>query len=124
MAGRTGQRRVGAVQGEAGIPLVVEALQDERISVGRPYFDRMSTGVGLALLFLMAVAPMLPWRKANPETVASRLIGPAWFAAGVTVVAVLIGERGLAPLLAYALGAFAGESAARYVWQATRRNGW
>ncbi len=105
-------------------PLVVEALQDERISVGRPYFDRMSTGVGLALLFLMAVAPMLPWRKANPETVASRLIGPAWFAAGVTVVAVLIGERGLAPLLAYALGAFAGGSAARHVWLATRRNGW
>ena len=105
-------------------PLVVEALQDERISVGRPYFDRMSTAVGLALLFLMAVAPMLPWRKATTETMASRLIGPAWFAAGVTVVAVLIGERGLAPLLAYALGAFAGGSAARHVWLATRRNGW
>ncbi len=105
-------------------PLVVEALQDERISVGRPYFDRMSTGVGLALLFLMAVAPMLPWRRANTETMASRLIGPAWFAAGVTVVAILVGERGLAPLLAYALGAFAGGSAARHVWLSTRRNGW
>ncbi len=105
-------------------PLVVEALQDERISVGRPYFDRMSTGVGLALLFLMAVAPMLPWRRTNAETMASRLIGPAWFAAGVTVVAVLIGERGLAPLLAYALGAFAGGSAARHVWLSLRRNGW
>ena len=105
-------------------PLVVEALQDEQISVGRPYFDTMSTAVGLALLFLMAVAPMLPWRRASGEVMASRLIGPAWFAAGVTVGAVLLGERGLAPLLAYALGAFAGGSAARQIWLTTRRQGW
>lgn len=84
----------------------------------------MSTAVGLALLFLMAVAPMLPWRRASGEVMASRLIGPAWFAAGVTVAAVLLGERGLAPLLAYALGAFAGGSAVRHVWLSTRRTGW
>ena len=46
-------------------PLIVEALQDgDRISVGAPYFDRMTMPIGLALLFLMAVAPVLPWRKA------------------------------------------------------------
>jgi cytochrome c-type biogenesis protein CcmF len=84
----------------------------------------MSTAVGLALLFLMAVAPMLPWRRASGEVMASRLIGPAWFAAGVTVGAVLLGERGLAPLLAYALGAFAGGSAARQIRLTTRRQGW
>ena len=29
-----------------------------------PYFDRMTMPIGLALLFLMAMAPVLPWRKA------------------------------------------------------------
>ena len=48
-------------------PLLVEALNGDRISVGEPYFDRMTMPIGLALLFLMAVAPVLPWRKATGE---------------------------------------------------------
>ena len=38
-------------------PLVIEALQDRRLSVGRPFFDRMTTPLGLSLLTLMAIAP-------------------------------------------------------------------
>ena len=41
---------------------IAEALQGRQLSVGEPYFDRMTTPIGLALLFLMAVAPALPWR--------------------------------------------------------------
>ena len=44
----------------------------------RPYFDRMTMPIGLALLFLMAVAPVLPWRKASGE-----LLSPAAALAGV-----------------------------------------
>ena len=43
-------------------PLIAEALRGSRLSVGEPYFDRMATPIGLALLFLMAAAPALPWR--------------------------------------------------------------
>ena len=46
-------------------PLLVEALRSEKLSVGEPYFDRMTVPLGLALLFLMAVAPALPWRAAS-----------------------------------------------------------
>ena len=45
-------------------PLIVEAVNGERISVGVPYFNRMTMPIGLMLLFLMAIAPVLPWRKA------------------------------------------------------------
>ena len=65
-------------------PLVVEAFNGERLSVGGPYFDRMTAPVGLALLFLMAVAPVLPWRKASGELLRRRLQWPAW-AAGLTL---------------------------------------
>ena len=46
-------------------PLLVEAFDGRTISVGNPYFDRMTRPIGLALLFVMAVAPMLPWGGAS-----------------------------------------------------------
>ena len=72
----------------------------------------------------MAVAPVLPWRKASTEVLSARLLWPAWAGAGALVVALLLGARGLAPLLAFALGGFAGGAAARQVVLATRRQGW
>jgi cytochrome c-type biogenesis protein CcmF len=105
-------------------PLVIEAVQDRRISVGRPYFDRMTTPIGLALLFLMAVAPVLPWRKASGELLRRRLFWPAWCGAGALVVAVLVGVDGLAAPLAIALGGFAAGAAGRQLVLATGRQGW
>ncbi|HUP71152.1 MAG TPA: heme lyase CcmF/NrfE family subunit [Acidimicrobiales bacterium] len=105
-------------------PLIAEALDGRRLSVGRPYFDRMTTPVGLTLLFLMAVAPALPWRKASGELLRARLQWPAW-AGGFTIAAcVVFGLRGLAPLLAFGLGAFAAAAALRQLVLSSRRQGW
>ena len=105
-------------------PLVVEAVSDERLSVGVPYFNRMTMPIGLVILFLMAVAPVLPWRKASEELLRVRLFWPA--VAGVVAVlgVVLAGNRGVAPVLAFGLGAFAGGAALRQIVLATRRQGW
>ena len=105
-------------------PLIVEAVQDRRTVVGAPYFDRLSMPIGIALLFLMAVAPVLPWRKASQELLRDRLFWPAWTGAGALAVAVVVGADGLAPLIAFALGGFAAGAALRQVVLATRRQGW
>ncbi len=105
-------------------PLIVEAVNGERISVGTPYFNRMTGPIGLTLLFLMAVAPVLPWRKASGELLRERLLWPAWIGAGTLVLSVALGARGLMPLIAFALAGFAGGSAMRQVVLATRRQGW
>jgi cytochrome c-type biogenesis protein CcmF len=105
-------------------PLVVEAINDEQLSVGVPYFNRMTMPLGLLILFLMAVAPVLPWRKASGELLRVRLFWPAVAAAVVVVGTVLIGARGVAPVLAFGLGAFAGGAAMRQVVLASRRQGW
>lgn len=105
-------------------PLVVEAAQDERISVGVPYFERMTMPLGLALLLLMAVAPVLPWRKASGELLVRRLEWPAWGGVGTLVVAVVAGARGLVPLIAFGLAGFAAAAAIRQLVLATRRQGW
>ncbi len=104
-------------------PLVLEAANGERISIGRPYFDRMTMPIGIALLFLMAVAPVLPWRKASGELLLHRLIWPAWIGTGVVVLAVAFGARGFVPLVAFGLGGFAAGAAIRQIVLATRRQG-
>jgi cytochrome c-type biogenesis protein CcmF len=101
-------------------PLVHEALNDERITVGRPYFDRMTMPIGLALLALMAVAPVLPWRKASRGVLAERLIWPMWCGVGTLVFAVVVGARGLAPLAAFGLAGLAAGSALRQIVLAAR----
>ncbi|OWY61654.1 cytochrome C biogenesis protein CcmF, partial [cyanobacterium TDX16] len=105
-------------------PLIVEALNGERISVGTPYFNRMTTPIGLALLFLMAIAPALPWRKASAELLRDRLFWPAWAGVGTLVVAVALGATGLVPILTFGLAGFAGGAALRQIVLATRRQGW
>ena len=70
-------------------PLVAEALRGSRLSVGEPYFDRMATPIGLALLFLMAAAPALPWRATSGDVVRNRLIVPAWIG-GLTMLAAAV----------------------------------
>ena len=104
-------------------PLIIEALRDERISVGEPFFNRMTMPLGMVLLFLMGVAPVLPWRRTNTETLAQRLWWPAWCAPAAVGVALLVGARGIEPLLAFALGGFAAGSALRQLTLATRRQG-
>jgi len=88
-------------------PLLAEALQDRQLSVGEPYFDRMTTPIGIVLLFLMAVAPALPWRATSGEVLRKRLIVPAWFGVVVMAVAAVLGARDFWTLVTFGLAAFA-----------------
>jgi len=104
-------------------PLIVEAKDDRKIAVGSPFFDTMARPIGLVLLFLMAVAPALPWRKASGELLRDRLFWPAWCGAGTLALSVLLGGDGFAPLLAFGLAGFAAGAAVRQLVLATRRQG-
>jgi cytochrome c-type biogenesis protein CcmF len=103
-------------------PLIVEAFQNRQISVGAPYFEKMSMPIGFTLLFLMAVAPLLPWRKAGRELLVHRVEWPAWGAALSIVIAVAVGARGALPLLGFSMAGFAGTSAVRQLALSARRH--
>ncbi|MBM3673626.1 MAG: heme lyase CcmF/NrfE family subunit [Actinobacteria bacterium] len=104
-------------------PLVAEALSGSRLSVGEPYFDRMTTPLGLALLFLMAVAPALPWQGTTGEVLRRRLLVPAYLGVFAMVATLLLLTRDLVTALAFGLGAFAVAGIVREVGHAvaTRR---
>ena len=105
-------------------PLIVEAVGGSQITVGGPYFNRMTGPIVIALLFLMGVGPVLPWRKASGETLRRRLLVPAWFGGGAIVLSVALGARGIVPLVVFGLGGFVVGSAVRQITLATRRQGW
>jgi cytochrome c-type biogenesis protein CcmF len=94
-------------------PLLYESLTGQQVTVGAPYFDRMTLPIGLALLVLMAIGPALPWRKTNLVTMRDRLLVPAACGVAVVVVCVAAGVRGLGPLLAFGLGGFAASANVR-----------
>jgi cytochrome c-type biogenesis protein CcmF len=88
-------------------PLLAEAVQGRQLSVGEPYFDRMTTPIGIALLFMMAVAPALPWRTTSSDVLRDRLLIPAWVGAITMVVAIVVGAHGITDVVAFGLAAFA-----------------
>ena len=104
-------------------PLVVQAVNGQQLTVGAPYFNTLTMPIVVCILFLMAVAPVLPWRKASPDLLRRRLLKPAAFAVAVLVVAVLAGVRGLNPLLAFGLGGFAFATALRQLFVEVKGRG-
>jgi len=104
-------------------PLIVQALNGPSLTVGGPFFDEMTMPIVLCLLFLMAVAPVLPWRRASGELLRHRLAWPAVAAVVVLAACVVAGLRGFWPLVVFGLGAFAGASALRQLWLVSHRSG-
>ena len=78
-----------------------------------PFFNTIAIPFGLSLLFLMAVAPALSWRKINAAVLWHRLAIPAWAGVLTVVLCVSFGLRGLDPLIGFGLGAFAAATAGR-----------
>jgi cytochrome c-type biogenesis protein CcmF len=46
-------------------PLIAEAVREQKVSVGAPFFNQMTLPVMLALVFLVGVGPALPWGRAS-----------------------------------------------------------
>jgi cytochrome c-type biogenesis protein CcmF len=74
-------------------PLVVEAVRKVQMSVGRPYFDRMTVPIGAFILFVMGVGPALPWGSSTTEELKRRLLPPLSLGFGVLIVALAYGIR-------------------------------
>ncbi|HZU72164.1 MAG TPA: cytochrome c-type biogenesis CcmF C-terminal domain-containing protein [Acidimicrobiales bacterium] len=105
-------------------PLVVQAVNGSTVSVGSPYFNRMGAPLALCLLFLMAVGVALPWRRAPARMVSGRLLAPAAAAVATWAGCVAAGLRGIEPITAFGLAAFAGTSGLWRLGADIRRRSW
>lgn len=87
-------------------PLLVEAFTGDRVSVGAPYFNRLTVPLALLVVLLMGVGPLVPWGQADQRALRRRLVGPALVGLGTVSVLVLAGSGGVAALLTFGLAAF------------------
>ena len=94
-------------------PLLYEAVKQQQVTVGAPFFNTVAVPAGLTLLFLMAVAPALSWRKMSGNVLWHRLAIPVWIGVGTVVLCVVFGLRGTATLIGFGLAAMAAATAAR-----------
>jgi cytochrome c-type biogenesis protein CcmF len=78
-----------------------------KVSVGEPYFNRMSVPMGIAILFLMGVGPALPWGQATKNSLRQLLV-PVSTMAGVLITCFALGFRSGPALVTFGLAGFAG----------------
>jgi cytochrome c-type biogenesis protein CcmF len=97
-------------------PLAYSAIRHSTVTVGPPYFDAVAAPAALAVLFLMAIAPVLGWRHVELGVVWRRLRVSGWLATGVVVVLVGFGVRGVLCLLAFFFAVLAAGTAVRTLW--------
>ena len=97
-------------------PLVEEAINGAKVSVGEPFFNRMSLPIVVTLLFLMGVGPALPWKAASKAELKSKLIPPAAGAALLLVAALVAGARSPYALLAFTFAGYAAFANLREYW--------
>jgi cytochrome c-type biogenesis protein CcmF len=101
-------------------PLVAEAVRGVKVSVGAPFFNRMTLPLCVALLFLLGVGPALPWRRATPDVMRRQLVPPSIAAVIAAVAALAVGARDPYAVLVYAFAAFALTANVREFWSGTR----
>ncbi|HUF66398.1 MAG TPA: heme lyase CcmF/NrfE family subunit [Gemmatimonadaceae bacterium] len=88
-------------------PLIAEAVRGVKVSVGAPFFNKMTLPLCASLLFLMGVGPALPWRRATADQAKRKLLPPTAAALFVAVVSVVLGTRQPYAVATFAFGAFA-----------------
>ena len=81
-------------------PLVLEAINGTKISVGPPYFNFTFGILVLPLLVLVPFGPMMSWKRADAWAATQRLWAAALIALAATLIPVIAQVRGpwLAPL--------------------------
>ncbi|MFW6078668.1 MAG: heme lyase CcmF/NrfE family subunit [Gemmatimonadota bacterium] len=88
-------------------PLIAEAVRGVQVSVGAPFFNRMTVPLCAALLFLVGVGPALPWRRTTRERLVRTFIPPFAALVVVAVGSLLAGARQPYTIAAFAFGGFA-----------------
>lgn len=87
-------------------PALTEAFRGVKINVGPPYYNMVMVPVGIAILALMGVGPLMPWRRVTAEQLGRNFVLPAAVAVLGALALGVLGVRRAGPLLVFALSLF------------------
>lgn len=87
-------------------PLINQAVTGNQVSLGEPYYEKVTLPLVVALLFLMGVGPALPWGRTSPARALSQLAPPLVGGAVLGLVSVPLGARGFWLPFTWAMSGF------------------
>jgi cytochrome c-type biogenesis protein CcmF len=73
-------------------PVISEAITGEKISVDKPFYDKILVPVGLFLMFLTGVGPLVAWRRSSLESLRRAFL---WPSAAALALVVALGFGGM-----------------------------
>jgi cytochrome c-type biogenesis protein CcmF len=88
-------------------PVLSEAVTGEKQAVGIPFFNAVNIPLFLILIFLMAVGPLIAWRRASFDSLKRIFLVPFLFSLAAGVLLVFAGIESFKATLAYSLSWFA-----------------
>src|SRR5579885_1451339 len=87
-------------------PVISEAVTGDKISVDRPFFERVNVPIGLFLLFLTGVGPLIAWRRSSLASLKRAFLWPTVAGAALMIALIAAGMRHPYALLSFGLCAF------------------
>jgi len=87
-------------------PVISEAITNEKISVGAPFFNRVNIPIALLLLFLTGVGPLFAWRRTSVDSLRRNFQWPAIISIVLGVILFAMGITHFYALICFILCAF------------------
>ena len=87
-------------------PILSEAVQGVKVTMGPPFFNQVNIPLGLALLALTGIGPLIAWRRASLANLQRQFAVPVTVGGFTLLLLLILGMRDVAALLTIALGGF------------------
>jgi cytochrome c-type biogenesis protein CcmF len=87
-------------------PILSEAVQGTKVTVGPPFFNQVNIPLGLGLLALTGIGPLIAWRRASVPNLRRQFAVPVTAGVFVLLILLVAGMRDVGALMAIGLGGF------------------
>jgi len=89
------------------MPSLSELFKGQQMSVGADWFNRMAMPIGLGIFLLVGVCAALSWTKTSKDKLLRNLLLPITATIIALAIFLIIGLRGIMPLLSLCIAVFA-----------------
>jgi len=101
-------------------PVITEYAMGEKISVDKPFFDRVNIPIALFLLLLTGVGPLIVWRRSSFESLKRAFRWPTILGVAVAAGLFASGMRHIYALMSFMLCTFVLTTVAMEFWKGSR----
>ena len=88
------------------LPVISEAVNNEKLVVGPPFFNKVNNPLFLVLIFLMAVGPLISWRKSSLAQIKKLFLRPFILGSIVTIFLMTIDSSRVLSAISFGLSFF------------------